>query len=80
MFGVEEALNDVVVEKGLHWAGHMAHMENPQRPKNLLFGWLLQKRLAHGTELTMVEGHSEKSHFGIKEGSWFYVCGTRYVG
>lgn len=50
-FGVEEVLKDVVVAKKLRWAGHVARMDDCRLPKKLLFGWLFQRRPAHGTKL-----------------------------
>ena len=49
-FGVEEMLEDVVAAKRLRWAGHVARKEDCRLPKRLMFGWLPQKRPAHGTK------------------------------
>ena len=47
-FGVQEILKDVGVAKRLCWLGHVSHMDDTKR---LLFGWLPQKRPAHGTTM-----------------------------
>ena len=49
-FGVEEVIEDVVVAKRLRWVGHVARMDDFPLPKRILFGWLPQRRPAHGTK------------------------------
>ena len=50
-FGMEEALEDLITAHRLRWLGHVARMENDRLPKQMLFGWLPQRRPAHGTKL-----------------------------
>ena len=72
-FGVEEVLEDVVVAKRLRWAGHVARMDDCRLPKKLLFGWLPQRRPAHGTKLRWRDRvRKDLKHFGIEESSWFH--------
>ena len=53
-------LEIVVAAKRLHWAEHVARMEDCRLPKRFMFGWLPQKRPAcPGNQVTM-EGQSEE--------------------
>ena len=69
-FGVEEMLEDVVAAKRLRWAGHVARMEDCRLPKRLMFGWLHQKRPAHGGE-QLVSG-TMRHRTGINGGYQVY--------
>ncbi len=51
MFGVDETIEEVIAAKRLRWVGHVARMGEDRLPKKLLFGWLPQKRPAHGTKM-----------------------------
>ena len=50
-FGMTEALEDVLTGRRLRWLGHVARMEDDRTPKRLMFGWLTQRRPAHGTKV-----------------------------
>ena len=77
-FGVEEVLEDVVVAKRLRWTGHVARMDDCRLPKKLLFGWLPQRRPAHGTKLRWRDRvRKDLKHFGIEESSWFHEAQDR---
>ena len=58
---MEEVLEDVAVSKRLRWAGHVARMDVCRQPKTLLFGWLPQKRPAHGTKQRWRDKSEERS-------------------
>ena len=77
-FGMEEVLEDVVAAKRLHWAGHIARMEDCRMPKRLLFGWFPQKRPAHGTKRRWRDRvRKDMKCFGIEESSWFHEAQDR---
>ena len=48
---MEESLEDFVASRRLRWLGHVARMEDDRLPKKILFGWLPQKRPAHGAKM-----------------------------
>ena len=50
-FGMEESLENLITARRLRWLGHMARMDESRIPKRMLFGWLPQKRPAHGTRI-----------------------------
>ena len=50
-FGVVESIGDLLIQWRLRWLGHVARMTDTRYPKRLLFGWLPQKRPAHGVKL-----------------------------
>ena len=77
-FGVEEMLEDVVAAKRLRWAGHVARMKDCRLPKRLMFGWLPQKRPAHGTKQRWRDRvRKDLKQFRIEESSWFQVAQDR---
>ena len=49
-FGMEESLDDIIAARRLRWLGRVARMDEVRIPKKLLFGWLPQRRHAHGTK------------------------------
>ena len=77
-FGVEEVIEDVVVAKRLRWAGHVARMDDFRLPKRILFGWLPQRRPAHGTKQRWRDKvWKDLEQFGIDENSWFHKAQDR---
>ena len=77
-FGAEEALEDVVAAKRLRWVGHVARMDDSRLPKKLLFGWLPQRRPAHGTRQRWRDKvRKDLKRFRIEEGGWFHVAQDR---
>ena len=53
---MKEALEDVLTVRRLRWLGHVARMKDNRTPKRLLFGWLPQRKPAHGTKLRWRDG------------------------
>ena len=51
MIGIPESLEDLITARRLRWLGHVARMEDNRLPKQILFGWLPQKRPAHGAKM-----------------------------
>ena len=75
---MQETLEDVVVAKRLRWLGHIARMDNSRLPKRLLFGWLPQKRPAHGTKMRWRDRvRKDMKQFGLDERSWFQMAQDR---
>ena len=67
---MKEVIEDVVVAKRLRWEGHVAHMDDCHLPKRLLFGWLPQRRPAHGTKQRWRDKvRKDLKQFGIEESS-----------
>ena len=77
-FGMEESLEDLIVERRLRWLGHVARMEDHRLPKKVLFGWLPQQRPAHGTKMRLHD-HVRKDlkKFGIEESGWYCLAQDR---
>ena len=77
-FGVEETLEDVVTAKRLRWLGHVARMKDDRLPKQILFGWLPQKRPAHGVRMRWRDRvRKDLKNFYIKEKNWFEIAQDR---
>ena len=77
-FGVEETLEDVVTTKRLRWLGHVARMKDDRLPKQILFGWLPQKRPAHGVRMRWRDRvRKDLKNFDIKEKNWFEIAQDR---
>ena len=77
-FGMEESLDDLIVERRLRWLGHVARMEDHRLPKKVLFGWLPQRRPANGTKMRWrdrVRKYSKK--FGTEESGWYCLAQGR---
>ena len=47
-FGMDEALEDMIIARRLRWLAHVARMQEDCIPKRLLFGWLTHQRPRHG--------------------------------
>ena len=71
-FGMTKALEDVFIVSRLRWLGHVARMEDDRTPKLLLFGWLPQRRRAHGTKMRWRDRvRKDVKKFKIDEVGWF---------
>ena len=55
-FGVEETLENVITAKRLRWSVHMARMNDHHLTKQILFGWLPQRKPAHGVKCMEGQG------------------------
>ena len=77
-FGVEETLEDVVTAKKLRWLGHVARMNDDRLAKQILFGWLPQKRPAHAVKLRWRDRvRKDLKNFDIKEENRFEIAQER---
>ena len=78
-FGMEASLEDLITARRLRWLSHVARMEEEDRiPKRLLFGWLPQRRPAHGTRMRWRDRvRKDLKRFGIAESSWYKVAQER---
>ena len=71
-FGMVESIGDLLIQCRLRWLGHVARMSENRHPKMLLFGWLPQKRPAHGTKLCWRDKICQDlKKCGIDETSWY---------
>ena len=50
-FGMHESIGNLLTLARFWRLGHVAHMSDDRMPKRILFGWLPQKRPAHGVKL-----------------------------
>ena len=72
---MEESLEDMVIARRLCWLGHVARMSEERIPKNVLFGWLPQRRPAHGTKMRWRDRvRRDLRKFHIDENTWFKEC------
>ena len=79
-FGMEESLEDMVMARQLCWLGHVARMSEERIPKKVLFGWLPQRRPAHGTKMRWRDRvRRDLRKFHIDENTWFKECQERPV-
>lgn len=77
-FGMEESLEDLIVARRLRWLGHVARMDDHRLPKKILFGWLPQRRPAHGTKMRWRDRvRKDMKKFCIEEGNWFRLAQDR---
>ena len=71
-FGMEESMEDLITARRLRWLGHIARMDEERIPKKLLFGWLPEKRPAHGTKMRWRDRvRKDLKRFGIVEKRWY---------
>ena len=71
-FGMDEALEDVVIARRLRWLGHVARMQEDRIPKRLLFGWFTHRRPMHGCKLRWRDRvRKDLKRFKIDEGKWY---------
>ena len=76
-FGMEE---DMVIARRLCWLGHVARMSEERIPKKVLFGWLPQRRPAHGTKMRWRDRvRRDLRKFCIDENTWFKESQERAV-
>ena len=72
--GMQESLEDIITARRLRWLGHLARMDDNRIPKKLLFGWLPQRRPAHGTKLRWRDKvRRDLKKFNIDKSSWYNV-------
>ena len=65
-------MSDLLTQYKLRWLGNVARMPDTKHPKKLLFGWLLQKRPAHGAKLRWQDKIPlNLKNCGISESSWY---------
>ena len=77
-FGVEETLEDVVTAKRLRWLGHVARMNDDHLAKQILFGWLPQRRPAHGVKMRWRDKvRKDLKNVDIQEENWFAIAQER---
>ena len=71
-FGMEESLEDLITARRLRWLGHVARMKEERVQKKLLFGWLPQRRPAHGTKMRWRDrARKDLKKFGVNERCWY---------
>ena len=76
--GMVEPLEDLITARRLCWLGHVARMENNRLPKQLLFGWLPQRRPAHGTKLRWKDKvRKDLKRLNIEESRWYQIAQDR---
>ena len=79
-FGMEESLEDMIIARRLRWLGHVARMSDERIPKKIMFGWLPQRRPAHGTKMRWRDRvRRDLRKFCIEESSWFRETQERDV-
>ena len=79
-FGMNEALEDVVIARRLRWLGHVARMQEDRISKRLLFGWLSHPRPMHGCKLRWRDRvRKDLKRFKIDEGRWYKDAKERGV-
>ena len=62
----------------LCWLGHVARMEEDRLPKRLLFGWLPQRRPAHGTKMRWRDKvRKDFKKFQNDEDVWYRIAQER---
>ena len=77
---MEESLEDMVITRRLCWLGHVAMMSEDRIPKKVLFGWLPQRRPAHGTKMRWRDRvRRDLRKFHIDENTQFKECQERAV-
>ena len=77
-FGMVESIGDLLTQYRLRWLGHVARMPDTRHPKKLLFGWLSQKRPAHGVRLRWRDKvRQDLKKCGIRESSWYMEAQDR---
>ena len=79
-FGMDKALEDVVIARRLRWLGHVARMQEDRIPKRPLFGWLTHPRPMHGCKLRWRSRvRKDLKRFKIDEGRWYRNAKERGV-
>ncbi len=77
-FGMEESLEDIVIARRLRWLGHLARMDDHRLPKKKLFGWLPQRRPAHGTRMRWRDCvRKDLNRFNIDDRKWYQLAQDR---
>ena len=76
-FGMVESIDDLLTQYQLRWLGLVAQMSDTRHPKQMLFGWLPQKRPAHGAKLCWRDKvhqdlKSVKSALASHRGIWMH--------
>ena len=55
----------LITARRLRWLGHVAWMDEERIPKKLLFGWLPERRPAHGTMRWRDRVRKDLKRFGM---------------
>ena len=77
---MNESPEEVITVRRLRWLRHVARMDDVGIPKKLLFGWLPQKRPAHGTKLRWRDRvKKELCKVGISQLFWFHCTQEKDV-
>ncbi len=60
------------------WLGPLARMDDRRLPKKILFGWLSQRRPAHGTRMRWRDcARKDLKKFNIDERRWYQLAQDR---
>ena len=76
-FGMEEPIEDILMQHRLRWLGHLGRMAPDRIPTILLFGELEKKRPRHGTKKRWRDGvKADLQAIGVGD-EWFSISQNR---